>query len=305
MAAERWKLMSMRVGFIGLGRMGMPMARNILRAGFPLSVFNRSRVPVDELASIGAHACDSPREVALRSEILITCLPGPAEVEKVTAEALEEASAGSIFIDHSTVDPETSRKVAARAESRGVDFLDAPVSGGVSGAREGALTIMVGGDRQALERSRPVLEAVGRRIFHAGPVGCGSLAKLVNQAITTVAYSAIAEALVLGAKGGISTALLLEILSVSSARSRVLEQAGPAIIERRFEADFTLELAMKDLRLAIEAARALGVHLGTAEGARQSYEKALAQGLGNLDHAAVVIPVEREAGVTALGKAGG
>jgi 3-hydroxyisobutyrate dehydrogenase-like beta-hydroxyacid dehydrogenase len=297
--------MSTRVGFIGLGRMGMPMARNLLRAGFTLSVFNRSRAPADELASIGSHACVSPREVAFRSEILITCLPGPAEVEKVAAEALAEASAGSIFIDHSTVDPETSRRVAARARDCGVEFLDAPVSGGVRGASEGTLTIMVGGDRQALERSRPVLEAVGRKIFHVGPVGCGSLAKLVNQAITTVLYSAVAEALVLGAKGGISTALLLEILSVSSARSRVLEQAGPAIVEGRFEPEFALELAMKDLRLAIETARALGVPLGTTEGARQAYEKALAQGLGGLDHAAVVIPVESEAGVTARGKAGG
>lgn len=283
----------------------MPMARNILKSGFPLSVSNRSRAPVDDLASRGARPFGSPGEVARNSDILITCLPGPAEVEKVTAEALEEASAGSIFIDHSTVDPETSRKVAARAEARGVEFLDAPVSGGVSGAREGTLTIMVGGDKRALERSRPVLEAVGRKIFHVGPAGCGNLAKLVNQAITTVAYSAVAEALVLGAKGGISTALLLEILSVSSARSRVLEQAGPAIVEGRFEPDFALELAMKDLRLAIETARALGVPLGTAEGAWKSYEKALAQGLGSLDHAAVVIPVEKEAGVTARGKAGG
>lgn len=289
----------LRLGFIGLGRMGKPMALNLLRAGFSLAVHNRSRGPVDEMAALGAVPFDSPAEAARRSDVLLTCLPGPSEVRAVTAEALEGAAAGSVFIDHSTIDPQTCREVAARAGARGVEFLDAPVSGGISGARDGTLTVMVGGEGRALERCRPILETVGGRIFHCGPVGSGSLAKLVNQAITAVAYSAVAEALVLGAKGGLSLSLLFEILSVSSGRSRVLEQAGPAILEGRFDAEFTLELAMKDLRLAIETARALGVTLGTAEGVRPAYERAIAQGLGGLDHSALVIPVEKEAGVRA------
>jgi 3-hydroxyisobutyrate dehydrogenase-like beta-hydroxyacid dehydrogenase len=296
--------MQPRVGFIGLGRMGKPMAINLLKAGFALNVHNRSRGPVDELASLGAIPSDSPAEAAWRSDVLLTCLPGPAEVEGAVNEALRGASAGSVFIDHSTVDPQTSRRIAARASARGVEFLDAPVSGGVSGARDGTLTIMVGGERKVLDHCRPVLEVLGRRIFYLGPAGSGSLAKLVNQAITTVAYSAIAEALVLGAKGGLSLPLLLEVLSVSSARSRVLEQAGPAILGGRFEADFTLDLALKDLRLAIETGRALGVTLNTAEGAWPAYERAKAQGLGGLDHSALVLPVEREAGVRARASEG-
>jgi 3-hydroxyisobutyrate dehydrogenase-like beta-hydroxyacid dehydrogenase len=279
--------------------MGKPMALNLLKAGFALTVHNRSREPVDELASLGAVPSDSPAEAARRSEVLFTCLPGPAEVEAVMTEALHGASAGSVFIDHSSVGPQVSRTIAAMASARGVQFLDAPVSGGVSGARDGTLTVMVGGNGRVLERCRPVLEVVGRRIFHLGPVGSGSLAKLVNQAITAVAYSAVAEALVLGAKGGLSPALLLEVLSVSSARSRVLEQAGPAILEGRFEAEFALELAMKDLRLVIETGRALGVPLRTAVGAWSVYERAIAEGLGSRDHSALVIPVEREAGVSA------
>jgi 3-hydroxyisobutyrate dehydrogenase-like beta-hydroxyacid dehydrogenase len=289
----------MRLGFIGLGRMGKAMALNLIRAGFSLSIHNRSWRPVDELASLGAARCRSPIEVAERSDVILTCLPGPLEVEAAVTEALSGAAAGSVFIDHSTVDPETSRRIAATARARGIEFLDAPVSGGVSGARSGTLTVMVGGEERVLERCRPILEVVGRRIFHLGPVGSGSLAKLVNQAITTVTYAVVAEALVLGAKGGLSPPLLLEVLSASSARSRVLEQAGPAILGGRFEADFTLDLAMKDLRLAIETARTLGVALNTVEGAWTAYERAKAQGLGGLDHSALVLPVEREAGASA------
>jgi 3-hydroxyisobutyrate dehydrogenase-like beta-hydroxyacid dehydrogenase len=279
--------------------MGKPMALNLLKAGFALTVHNRSRLPVDELVSLGARPYESPAETARHSDVLLICLPGPEEVEAVTTEALGGASAGSVFIDHSSVDPQTSRKIAAMASACGVEFLDAPVSGGVSGARDGTLTVMVGGERNVLDRCRPILEVIGRRIFRLGPVGSGSLAKLVNQAITAVAYSAVAEALVLGAKGGLSPALLLEVLSVSSARSRVLEQAGPAILEGRFDAEFTLELAMKDLRLAIETGRALGVPLRTAVGAWSVYERAIAEGLGSRDHSALVIPVEREAEVSA------
>lgn len=286
-----------RLGFIGLGRMGKPMARNLLRAGFALTVHNRTPAPVEELVGLGAQPAFSPREAARSADLVLTCLPGPPEVEAVLREAMEETRPGMIFADLSTIDPATSRRLARAGEARGVAYLDAPVSGGVPGADAGTLTVMVGGDRTAFERCRPVLAAIGERIYHMGPVGSGNLAKLCNQLLTGVSYAAVAEALVLGAKGGLDPRLLYEVLSVSSGRSRTLEQAGPRILSRNYSAAFTMDLALKDLDCALGASEEIGVPLRLATQAREMHREAQELGLGNRDQAAVVIVLEQRAGV--------
>lgn len=273
------------------------MAMHLLRAGFSLIVHNRSREAVKELAVLGARKAGSPQEVARVSEVVMTCLPGPVDVESVLTEVLAGAAAGTILIDLSTIDLATTRRIAQAAEARGTAYMDAPVSGGVSGAEAGTLTVMVGGERAAFERCRSILTAIGKRVYHLGPVGSGHLAKLCNQLLAGVSYAAVAEALVLGAKGGLNPRLLCEVLSVSSGRSRVLEQAGPQILSKDYGATFTLDLAWKDLECAITSAEQIGVPLRLAALAREIHREAREQGLGSQDQAAVVVPLERLARV--------
>jgi 3-hydroxyisobutyrate dehydrogenase-like beta-hydroxyacid dehydrogenase len=290
-----------RLGFIGLGRMGRPLAANLLSAGFALTVWGRSPGPAEALAALGARRAGSPAEVAAASEVVLTCLPGPAEVEGVIGEALGGAAPGTVFIDLSTVDPGTSRRLARAAGEARVHFLDAPVSGGVAGAEAGTLTIMVGGEREVFERCRPVLAALGERLHFMGPAGSGSLAKCCNQLLAGIGYLAVAEALLLGTRGGLDAALLVEALAGSSGRSRVLEQAAPRILGRDFRADFTLELAWKDLRCALAAAEQAGLALRLAPLAGDLYREACEAGLGGQDQAAVVVPLERSSGTTVGG----
>src|SRR3954468_19202874 len=194
------------LGFIGLGQMGAPMARNLLAAGYPLLVHNRSRAIVDEFAREGAQTAGSPREVAERVELLFSCVGFPPDVERVYLDeggAIEGARAGQVFCDLSTVGPETHHKIAARLKERGVGYLDAPVSGGTSGAKAGTLTIMVGGEAGHFERVKPMLEAMGQNIHHVGPTGAGATIKLVNQMMNAVAIQVGSEGLVLATKAGI------------------------------------------------------------------------------------------------------
>ncbi|MFN8542758.1 MAG: NAD(P)-dependent oxidoreductase [Candidatus Binatia bacterium] len=286
-----------RVGFIGLGRMGRPMACNVLRAGFPLVVHSRSPGPVEALVARGARAAATPADVARAADVVLTCLPAPADVEAVVTSALAAARPGQTFIDHSTIDPDTVRRIADRAAAHGAIFLDAPVSGGVGGAEAGTLTVMVGGPPAAVEPCRPVLRAVGERVFHLGPTGSGSIAKLCNQLLIGVGFAAVAEAMVLGTRAGLDPRALYDVLSVSSGRSRALEQAGPAILSADFGAEFTIDLAHKDLECVTRMAKSLRVRVLLAALAQQLYEEARAAGLGQADQAAVVVPLERLAGV--------
>jgi 3-hydroxyisobutyrate dehydrogenase-like beta-hydroxyacid dehydrogenase len=288
----------MRVGAIGLGRMGAPMARRLLDAGFPLAVWARRPAAAAPLVAAGAVVAVSPAALAAAADCVLTCLPRPADVVAVATALLPGLAPGAVLVEMSTIDPATSRRIGAALGARGVHYLDAPVSGGPEGAARGTLTIMVGGEAPALARVRPVLETLGARVHHLGPAGSGHLAKLCNQILTGVAYAAVAEAFVLGVKGGLDAAELFAALSTSSGRSRALEQAAPAILARAFEAAFTADLAAKDLECALDAAEALAVRLRLAGVARECYDEMRRLGLGHLDQAAVVVPAERAAGVT-------
>ena len=288
-----------RLGLIGLGRMGKPMAQNLLGAGFALTVYGRSRGPVDELVALGARRAEDLREVARSSECVLSCLPAPADVRKVLTNAFADAQAGTVFIDLSTVDPATSRELATEAAARGMAFLDAPVSGGVEGAEARTLTVMVGGDRKIFDRCEPVLSSIGKRIYYLGPAGSGSLAKLCNQLLAGVGYAAVAEATALAKKGGLDLGLLYELLSVSSGRSRALEQAAPRVLSGEYDATFTLNLAAKDLECVVLAAEELGLALRLAPLARDIHREARALGLGEKDQAAVVVSVARRSGIEA------
>src|SRR5262245_39134895 len=214
-----------RVGFIGLGQMGMPMARNVMRAGFPLAVYNRSRVKVDQLAAEGATPAGSAAELARECDVVLSCLPVPRDVESVylgDGAVVAAARAGALLCDLSTIDPQTHARIATAAAARQLDYLDAPVSGGTSGARDATLSIMVGGPASGVERARPVLEAMGKNIYHVGPVGAGATVKLINQMMGAICHLGVVEGLVLGARAGIDPDLLVEIVSNSSGGSRAL-----------------------------------------------------------------------------------
>jgi 3-hydroxyisobutyrate dehydrogenase-like beta-hydroxyacid dehydrogenase len=279
--------------------MGKPMAGNLIRAGFSLTVHNRSRGPVDELVALGAGRAQDLSDLARSSDCVLSCLPAPADVRKVLTDAFAGAREGTIFIDLSTVDPATSRDLAAEAEARGIKFLDAPVSGGVSGAEAGTLTVMVGGDRKVFDRCEPLLSSIGKRIYYLGPAGSGSLAKLCNQLLAGVGYAAVAEATALARKGGLDLAILYELLSVSSGRSRALEQAAPLVLAGEYDATFALNLAAKDLECVVLAAEELGLSLRLAPLARDIHQEARALGLGEKDQAAVVVSVARRSGIEA------
>lgn len=260
--------MNERIGFIGLGTMGKPMARNLMKAGYVLAVHNRSRGAIDELASEGAVPADSPLEVARASDVVITMLPDSPDVEQVVLGPnglLQGAASGLVVIDMSTISPRVARSVYGASRERGVSFLDAPVSGGETGAKAATLSIMVGGDREALERCGPVLEALGKSIVYMGESGSGQAAKLCNQVICALTILAVSEGLLLGKKAGLDPETLLSAVTGGAAASWMLSNLGPKMTASDWRPGFKVMLQQKDLRLALETARDLGLPLpGTA-----------------------------------------
>ncbi len=260
------------VGFIGLGIMGLPMTRNLLKAGFEVVAWNRSAARVDAAVEAGAQRGASPADVASRADVTIVCVTASADVEAVVlgspegpAGAIEGAKAGSVLIDMSSISPDVTRTIATRLREHGVDMLDAPVSGGEGGAVAGTLSIMVGGEAATLERVRPVFEAMGSRITHCGPTGAGQTVKLCNQIAVCVNNLAMAEALVFCQKSGVDPATMLEAISAGAAGSWQITNLGPRIVARDFAPGFKVALQQKDLRIALEAAEAIGAPLtGTA-----------------------------------------
>ena len=288
----------MEIGFVGLGMMGRPMVERLLAAGHRVHVHNRSRGPVDALAAKGAVAAASAREVAERSDVVLSALPSPESVDGVYGEMVAVARPGMLFADHSTVRPDQNRRWAAALAEKGAAYLDAPVSGGPGGAAAGTLTVMVGGDEATFERARPIFEAFGGTIRRCGPLGAGQVVKLVNQLLVGVHTAAIAEAAVFGAKLGADPQVVLELLGKSFGGSTMMVRSMPRFISRDFSGATPIRLILKDLGLIHDEAKDAGVPLLFGGLAEQRFLEARSRGLEGEDMAALVKLWEDAAGVT-------
>lgn len=276
-----------RIGFIGLGIMGLPMARNLMKAGYSLTVNNRGPEPEQQLAAEGAGVARTAREVAEQSDIVITMLPDSPQVEEVVLGengVAEGLRAGGLYIDMSSIAPSTARKVAEALQAKGADALDAPVSGGQVGAEGATLSIMVGGSEEGFERARPVFQAVGKNIVHIGGPGAGQVTKICNQIVVALTIQAVAEAMTLARKSGVDAARVREALLGGFAQSRILDLHGQRILDGNFEPGFRIRLHRKDLRLALEAGREQAVPLFATANAAELMNSMIAQGMGDLDH---------------------
>lgn len=284
-----------QIGFIGLGIMGKPMARNLLKAGYPLVVYNRRRSPMEELAGEGASTAKSPREVAQQSEVVITCVSDSPDVEAIVLGndgIIEGAKPGTLYIDMSTIAPATARKVYQALQARGIDALDAPISGGDIGAQQGTLSIMVGGDESAFQRALPILEVMGKNIVYIGPAGAGQVTKACNQIVVSLTLQAVAEALTFARKSGVDGAKVKEALLGGFAQSRILEVHGQRMLEGHFQPGFKLNLHRKDMNIVLQTGREIGLPLlGTAQ-VTNLMDALLAQGKGELDNSALIMVYE-------------
>lgn len=282
--------MKPNVGLIGLGLMGLPMARNLLKAGFPLTVWNRTRSKAEQLEKEGAKVANSPREVAAASDITFTIVSDPPALEQVLwgePGALAGLHKGSVLIDSSTVSPALARRVAQACAERGADFLDAPVTGGTWGAEKGELVFMIGGRKEVLDRVEPVLQAVGKRFFLLGPNGSGQTVKLAMNLILALEVQALAEGLELVARAGVAGERLIEVLQSSMGRAPVLDVKAPAILKRDFTPSFPLRLMLKDIGLAMELAKENGLCLPAGAAAHEAYSAVKAAAKADVDYAAI------------------
>lgn len=287
--------MAERIGFVGLGIMGKPMARNLMKAGYELTVYNRSRGPADELAGEGATAARSPREVAERSDVVITMLPGSPHVREVVVGkdgVLEGVGGGSLLVDMSTISPVVTEELAAEAKEKGAGMLDAPVSGGDVGAQQGTLSIMVGGSEADFERARPLFDAMGKTVVHVGGSGAGQVTKAANQVVVALTIEAVSEALVLGSRGGVSPEKILDVLSGGLAGNKVMEVKREKFLSHDFSPGFRSELHHKDLGIALAAGRAYGVALPATALVDQMLLSMKKKGWGGEDHSALLRVVE-------------
>ena len=292
--------MSPSIGFIGLGIMGKPMARNLLKAGYPLTVYSRQPESVEELVSNGADKAPSSKKVAQRSETIITMLPDSTDSENaILGEkgVLAGAGEGSIIIDMSSIAPLVSQRIGAEAAKLKVEMLDAPVSGGEPGAVAGTLAIMVGGKQDVFDRCIPILNVMGKSVVRVGDVGAGNFVKLANQIIVAANIEAIGEAFVLTQKAGIDPELVFQAIRAGLAGSNALEAKGPMIMERNFNPGFRIRLHQKDLHNALLTGKELGVPLPVTSLVQQMIGALINRGRGENDHAALATFIEDLAGV--------
>jgi 2-hydroxy-3-oxopropionate reductase len=293
--------MTQSIGFIGLGIMGRPMAKNLVKAGYPLVVHSRSRGPVDDVVKAGARAASSPKEVASQCDVLITMLPNSPDVEQVALGKdgiIEGAKSGLIFVDMSTISPIVSQKVGKALAAKGVKMLDAPVSGGEKGAIDAALSIMVGGDKAVFDSVLPIFQAMGKTITLLGPLGFGGFTKLANQIIVAVNLTALAEALTLGKKAGLDRELLLTALAGGLAGSKCLDQKKANYVAGTYNPGFKIDLHFKDLGLIMESSRTLGVPLPTTAVVQELFNAMRVKGRGGLDHSGIITLLEDLAGAS-------
>jgi 2-hydroxy-3-oxopropionate reductase len=285
-----------RVGFIGLGIMGKPMAMNLLAAGYPLTVHSRSPGPVDEVVSRGATRASGAAEVAAASDITITMLPDTSDVELVLTGAggvLEGVAAGALVIDMSSIDPAPTRAMAEVFAKRDVAMVDAPVSGGERGAIDGTLSIMIGGEPDAVARAMPIFEVLGKTIVHVGPSGAGQVTKACNQLVVAATIEAVAEALLLAERSGVDPGKVREALLGGFAGSKILEVHGQRMLDRAFDPGFRIRLHRKDARIVEDAAHATGTPIPSFAVVAEQLQRALDDGDGELDHSGLYVELER------------
>ena len=292
--------MSERIGFIGLGIMGTGMAQNLISKGHDVVVWNRTAAKMDPLVASGAEAGDSPADVARRCPIVMICVSDTPDVDAVLTSddgVLEGVSPGSLVVDHSTVSPAATVRFADQVAERGATWVDAPVSGGSEGAVRGTLSIMAGGADADIERARPAMEAFGTTITHVGPVGAGQRVKIVNQILVVVNQLAVSEALLFAEASGLDLEATLDAVKGGAAGSWMLANRGPQMIERDWRPGFTIDLQQKDLRLALQAADAVGVPIPGTALVFQLYRALQNQGLGAEGNHALVKALEKMSGV--------
>lgn len=283
------------IGFIGLGIMGKPMARNLLKAGHVLIIHNRSRAAVDELTREGARPMNNAKDVAEHSDIVVTMLPDSPDVELVYAGAqgiFAGAKSGSLLVDMSSISPVVARKLAAEAERRGCDMLDAPVSGGEAGAIGATLSIMIGGKASAVERAMPLFQTLGKNIVHVGDAGAGQVTKAANQMVVGTTIAIVAEALVLAKKAGVDPAKVRQALLGGFAQSKILEAHGQKMLERNFNPGFRIRLHEKDMKIALATGSEYGVPLMVSGVVAQMMTAMKGMALADLDHSALVKLIE-------------
>jgi 3-hydroxyisobutyrate dehydrogenase len=291
--------MTTKIGFIGLGIMGQGMANNLLKAGFDLTVWNRTASKTAPFVEAGAHTAATPADLAQACDLIFICVSDTPDVQAVIlgeAGVLAGIRPGSLVVDHSTISPQATREMAAALQARGAFMLDAPISGGSEGAKLGTLSIMVGGDAAQLERARPCLEAMGKTITHVGENGAGQMVKLVNQILVIGTMVSLGEAMLFAEAGGLDLAKTLTAVAGGAAGSWTLSNRGPQVIARDWRPGFTIDLQQKDLRLVLEAADQMGIPALTTSLVFNLYRTLQAQGLGHEGNHALIKALENLAG---------
>jgi len=284
-----------QIGFIGLGIMGKPMVKNLIKAGYEPIVFNRRPAPVDELIGEGARRGTSAKNVAEQSDVVITMLPDTPDVESVVLGAdgiVEGARPGLLLIDMSTISPVVTRQIASQVHAKNARMLDAPVSGGDKGAVSGTLSIMVGGEKADFEEATPIFEAMGKTIVHCGDIGSGQIVKACNQVVVAIVIEAVSEALTLGSAAGVVPEVIVKVLSGGLAQTRVMDLRGPTMIRHDFEPGFKARLHLKDLKIILGTADKYGVKLPVTNIVEKMFTDLVERGGGDLDHSALLTVIE-------------
>lgn len=289
-----------KIGFIGLGIMGKPMSKNLIKAGYQLVVFNRSKTAVDELVAGGAQAVASPKEVAAQTEIIITMLPNSPEVKQVVLGEngiIEGAKSGAVVVDMSSIAPLVSREIAGKLATKGIEMLDAPVSGGEPKAIDGTLSVMVGGKKEVFEKCFPVMKAMAGTVVLTGEIGAGNVTKLANQVIVALNLAAMSEALVLATKAGVSPELVYQAIRGGLAGSTVLDAKAPLVMDRKFNPGFRINLHIKDLQNVLDTSHELGVPLPLTAAVMEIMQALKVDGKGDNDHGGLIQYYEKAANI--------